>query len=223
MKYISYNIFYPLSWSLNVVIKGVRLRRDNKTNLVFMMRLIITRQTESTDGRRAYYYLLWLAWSRVASIINNVGREDFLSRPVTSQVDTFSIFSFSNLIHSLLTCLERKYIVRTKLYNFVRFLTYFVNFHNSSNICILIQTFNKEPNVYSQTIFYPENWENAIQSFKLKLLSLTYWYSKLLQNIVAQFQPRKLCQESDLFLGSNIQFKSSTSYSIYLSAQFKNF
>ena len=56
----------------------------------------------------------------------------------------------------------------------------------------------------NQIFFYPEN---AIQSFKQKLLSMTYWYSKLLQNIVAQFQPRKLCQELIYFKEAIFSFK----------------
>lgn len=198
--------------SLDVVITKDQLSGDNKTNLVFMMRPIITRETErrreqSTHDTGLSLYLLWLSWSRVSPIINNDGREDFLSRlNHEPKVDTFSIFSFSNLIHSLVTSLERKYIVRTKLYNFVRCLTYFVNFlKNIFPIFIFWYKHLIKSWMFTlQIFFYPEN---AIQSFKRKLLSMTYWYSKLLQNIVAQFQPRKLCQKLIYFSEAIFSFK----------------
>ena len=210
-----YIFFY--SWiliSLNVVITKDQLSGDNKTNLVFMMKPIITRETEREQRAESSrhdtgfsLFLLWLSWSRVTGIINNDGREDFLSRPNHEpKVDTFSIFSFSNLIHSLVTSLERKYIVRTKLYNFVRCLTYFVNFlKNIFPIFIFwYKHLIKSWMFTHQIFFYPEN---AIQSFKRKLLSMTYWYSKLLQNIVAQFQPRKLCQKLIYFSEAIFSFK----------------
>ena len=140
------------------------------------------------------------------------------------QCDIFTIFSFSNLIHSLLALLRELYF-KNKTLLFSGFsLTYFVNFLNIFQYLHfdtngIYERFNKKKIVFANQIFF----QNAM--VQTKLLSVTYWYSKLQQNIIAQFQPRKFCQDLIYFLEAIVSFSfnflgrtSIYNYQVYLSS-----
>ena len=100
-----YIFFY--SWiliSLNVVITKDQLSGDNKTNLVFMMKPIITRETEReqraerADTTRGSHYFCCDFRDRVSLVLLTMtDGKIFYPAPITSQKLTLSQYSHSQI------------------------------------------------------------------------------------------------------------------------------
>ena len=147
-----------------------------------------------------------------ASVITSDRKKTFFYPRYGWQDDTFTIFSFSNLIYSLVTPI-RKCVFRTnggRRYNspdsdifcqFSQLFPIFIYFDIEIVAEYCVRTFNKENCVCQPNIFLV-NCNSIVQA---KLLSMTYWYYSERCKISLQcFNPENVVKIWCIFLFKKI-------------------
>ena len=158
-----------------------------------------------------------------ASVINSDRKRTFFYPRYGWQDDIFTIFSFSNLIYSLVTPI-RKCVFRTnggRRYNsldsdifcqFSQLFPIFIYFDIEIVAEYCVRTFNKENCVCQPNIFLV-NCNSIVQA---KLLSMTYWYSERCKISLQCFNPENIVKIWCIFLFKKIMKTCPPYHMIYI-------